>query len=147
MTTTQIKHAGGNHVFGATVSVVTGTPGLTDSAGGFVPSDVGRAVTTASTAGRSILSVTSPTTAVMDGNASATTGPQVLTLAPQLVTVVRKAHGAVDKASPLLPQLPVGRVALAARAINMWINCGGTGSHAARAQKILAAQGLVIQET
>lgn len=147
MTTTQIKQTGSNHVFGATVSVTSGTPNITDSANGFVPSDVGRTVTTTSTSGRSIASVTNAGAAVMDGNASASTGPQVCTLTPVLLNVTKKADKSTDKTTPLLPQLPPGRAHLAQGALNMWTNCGGTGTAATRAQKIMAAQGLLVQET
>lgn len=147
MTTTQIKQVATTHVFGATVSVVTGTPALNDSALGFLPSDVGRTVTTVSTAGRSVASVTSPGAAVMDGNASASTGPQVCTLTSVLANVTRDGANRTSKATPTLPTLAPGRLTLAVFAINMWTNCGGVGAAATRAQKILAAQGLFIQET
>lgn len=149
MTTTQIRQVAATHVFGATVSVVTGTPALNDSALGFLPSDVGRTVTTVSTAGRSVASVTSPGAAVMDGNASASTGPQVCTLTSVLANVTRDGANRTSKATPTLSTLAPGRLGLAAFALNMWTNCGGAaGSSAAlRAQKILAAQGLFVQET
>lgn len=147
MTTTQLKQTGANHVFGATVSVVNATPGITDSANGFVPSDVGRTITTTSTSGRKILSVTNAGAAVMDGNASASTGPQVCTLAPVLANVTKKTGGFTDKTTAFLPQLPPGASHMAQLAINEWINCGGTGTTATRTQKIMAAQGLLVQET
>lgn len=148
MTTTQIKFSKAAHVFGSTVSVVSGTPAFNDSANGIRADDVGATVTTTSTAGRSISSVTNAGAAVMDGNASASTGPQVATLTPALANVTRKAvTNCVDKTSTYLPVLTPGARAMAQFAINMWTNCGGVGAAATRAQKILAAQGLFIQET
>lgn len=148
MTTTQIKHSGAAHVTGATVSVTSGSPNMTDSANGFLPSDVGRSITSTSTSGRKVLSLTSPGALVMDGNASASTGPQTATFTPVLTNVTRKAvTNCVDKTTAFLPQLPVGAAHLAQCAINMWTNCGGVGAAATRAQKIMAAQGLFIQET
>ncbi len=149
MTTTQIKFSKAAHVFGATVSVVTGTPAFNDSAGGIRPDDLGATVTTTSTAGRRIQSVTSPTAAVMDGNASASTGPQVATLTPALINVTKKSvTSCVDKTTQPLTVLPTGQSALAQHAINQWVNCGGVaGTIATRATKILAAQGISIQET
>jgi len=147
VTTTQIKRTGAAHVTGSTCSVVNATPGITDSANGFTSADVGCTVTTTSTAGLSISSVTSPGAAVMSGNASASTGPQVATMTPALINVNKKSEGSTLKTTSLLPVLPPGRMALACFALNMWTNCGGTGTAAARAQKILAAQGLFVQET
>jgi hypothetical protein len=147
VTTTQIKQTGANHVFGSTVSVTNASPNITDSASGFVASDVGRSVTTTSTAGRKIASVTSAGAAVMDGNASASTGPQVCTLAPVLANVTKKTGAITDKTTTFLPQLPPGASHLAQAAINEWINCGGTGTTATRAQKAMSAQGLLVQET
>ena len=146
MTTTQIKHTS-DHVLTATVSVSSGTPNLTDSANGFLATDVGRTVTTANTSGRKISSVTNAGAAVMDGNATGSSGPQACTLAAVLTNVTKKTNGYTDKTTTFLPQLPPGRAALAQHAINQWTNCGGTGTIATRAQKILAAQGLFIQET
>lgn len=148
MTTTQIKQAGAaNHVFGSTVSVVSGQPSLTDTANGFGPTDIGRSVTTTNTAGRKVLSVTNPGAAVMDGNATGSSGPQALTLAAVLVNVTKKTHGVTDKTTTYLPTLPPGYSHLAQEALNEWINSGGTGAAATRAQKMLAAVGLVVQET
>jgi hypothetical protein len=148
MTTTQIKHSGAAHVTGATVSVTSASPNMTDSANGFLPSDVGRSITSTSTSGRKVLSLTSPGALVMDGNASASTGPQTATFTPVLTNVTRKAvTNCVDKTTAFLPQLPVGAQHLAQCAINMWTNAGGVGAAATRAQKIMAAQGLFIQET
>ena len=147
MTTTQIKRTGAAHVTGSTCSVVNATPGITDSANGFSYSDVGCTVATTSTAGRSIASVTNPGAAVMDGNASASTGPQVATMTPALLTVNKKSDNSTLKTTALLPVLPPGRMAMACDALNTWTNCGGTGTAATRAQKILAAQGLFVQET
>jgi hypothetical protein len=147
MTTTQIRQSGGSHVTGSTVSVTSGSPTVTDSANGFVPSDVGRAITMTSTSGRKVLSVTNPGTMVMDGNASATTGPQACTMAPVLTNVTKKTGGYTDKTTAFLPQLPPGSAAAAQHAINVWTNCGGVGTHATRSAKVLAAQGLLIQET
>jgi hypothetical protein len=147
VTTTQLKQTGANHVFGATVSVTNASPNITDSANGFVASDVGRSVTTTSTSGRKILSVTNAGAAVMDGNASASTGPQACTLAPALANVTKKTDKSTDKATPFLPQLPVGASHMAQMALNEWINCGGTGTTATRTQKAMAAQGLLVQET
>lgn len=147
MTTTQIKFSKAAHVFGATVSVVNATPGITDSANGFVATDIGATVTTTSTAGRTISSVTNVGAAVMDGNASASTGPQACTLTPALVNVTKKTGGYVDKTTARLPQLPIGSQHMAQFGINLWTNCGGAGTAATRAAKILAAQGLAIQET
>jgi hypothetical protein len=146
MTTTQIKHTS-DHVLTNTVSVTNATPNLTDSANGFVTTDVGRSVTTANTSGRKISSVTNAGAAVMDGNATASSGPQACTLAAVLTNVTKKTNGYTDKTSVFLPQLSTGRSQLAQFAINTWTNCGGTGTAASRAQKILAAQGLFIQET
>lgn len=147
MTTTQIKFSKSAHVFGATVSVVNATPAFTDSANGIRADDVGATVTTVSTAGRTISSVTNAGAAVMDGNATASTGPQVATLTPALVNVTKKTGGYVDKTGPRLAALPIGSQQLAQFGIGIWVNCGGTGTHATRAAKILAAQGLLIQET
>lgn len=147
MTTTQIKRTGAAHVTGSTCSVVNATPGITDSANGFTSADVGCAVTTTSTSGLSISSVTSPGAAVMSGNASASTGPQVATMTPTLINVNKKSEGSTLKTTSLLPVLPPGRLSLACFGLNMWTNCGGTGTAATRAQKILAAQGLFVQET
>lgn len=147
MTTTQIRQSGGNHVTGSTVSVTSGSPTVTDSANGFVLSDIGRAITTTSTTGRKVLSITNAGTMVMDGNASATTGPQVCTMAPVLTNVTKKTNAYTDKTTAFLPQLPIGASHLAQQAINAWVNAGGTGTAAARAVKELAAQGLLIQET
>ena len=147
MTTTQIKRTGAAHVTGSTCSVVNATPGITDSANGFSYLDVGCAVTTASTAGLTISSVTSPGAAVMSGNASASTGPQVATMTPALINVNKKSEGSALKTTAVLPVLPAGRMGLACHALNQWTNCGGAGTAATRAQKILAAQGLFVQET
>lgn len=147
MTTTQIRQSGGSHVTGTTVSVTNASPTVTDSANGFVQSDVGRAITMTGTSGRKVLLVTSAGTMVMDGNASATAGPQVCTMAPVLTNVTKKAGGYTDKATAFLPQLPAGAAAAALHAINVWVNCGGVGTHAVRCAKVLAAQGLLIQET
>lgn len=148
MTTTQIKQAGAaSHVFGATVSVVSGQPGLTDSAGGFVATDVGRTVTTTNTAGRKVLSVTNAGAAVMDGNATGSSGPQALTLAAALVNVTKKTNGYTDKTTTYLAPLAAGLAQQAQRAINEWTNCGGVGTTAIRCAKVLAAVGLLIQET
>jgi hypothetical protein len=148
MTTTQIKFSKAAHVFGATVSVVSGTPAFNDSANGIRPDDVGATVTTTSTAGRKIASVTNAGAAVMDGNASASTGPQTATLTPALANVTKKAvTSCVDKTSPFLPVLPPGSSSLAQHGINVWVNAGGVGAAATRAAKVLAAQGLSIQET
>lgn len=146
MTTTQIKHTS-DHVLTATVSVTNASPNITDSANGFVATDVGRSVTTANTSGRKIQSVTTAGAAVMDGNATASSGPQACTLAAVLTNVTKKTNGYTDKTSVFVAQLAPGRAHLAQFAINMWTNCGGTGSAATRAQKILGAQGLFIQET
>lgn len=148
MTTTQIKQAGpASHVFGATVSVTTGQPALVDTAAGFVATDIGRTVTTTNTSGRKILSVTDSGHAVMDGNATGTSGPQVLTLAAALVNVTKKTNGHTDKTTTLLPTLPNGYSHVAQEALNEWTNCGGTGTTATRCQKLLAGLGLVVQET
>jgi len=148
MTTTQIKQAGAaNHVFGSTVSVVSGQPSLTDTAAGFGPTDVGRTVTTTNTAGRKVQSVTNANAAVMDGNATGSSGPQALTLAAALVNVTKKTNGHTDKTSTYLPTLPNGYSINAQSALNEWTNCGGTGTTATRCQKALAAVGLVVQET
>jgi len=149
MTTTQIKQAGAaSHVFGSTVSVVTGTPALTDSAAGFDRIlDVGRTVTTTNTSGRKVLSVTNAGAAVMDGNATGSSGPQTLTLAAALVNVSKKTGGYTDKTTSYVASLPAGFIAQAQRALNEWTNCGGTGTTATRCQKVLAAIGLVVQET
>jgi len=148
MTTTQIKQAGAaSHVFGSTVSVVTGTPALTDTAAGFVFTDVGRTVTTTNTAGRKVASVTNAGAAVMDGNATGSSGPQVLTLAAALVNVTKKTGGYTDKTTANLPTLPLGYTINAQQALNEWTNCGGAGTVATRCQKLLAAAGLVVQET
>lgn len=146
MTTTQIKHTG-DHVFGTTVSVTNATPNITDSANGFVVTDVGRSITTTNTAGRKVQSVTNAGAAVMDGNASASSGPQACTFAAVLTNVTKKTNGYTDKTTVFVAQLAPGRQSLAQFAINQWTNCGGTGTTATRAQKILAAQGLFIQET
>jgi hypothetical protein len=147
MTTTQIKRTGTNHVTGSTCSVVNATPGITDSANGFTYQDVGCTVTTTSTSGLSVSSVTNPGAAVMSGNASASTGPQAATMTPVFVTVNKKSDGSTLKTTVHLPVLPAGRMALACHALNVWTNCGGAGTAATRAQKILAAQGLTVQET
>lgn len=148
MTATQIRQTLASHVFGATVSTTNLSPNLVDSANGFVASDVGRAVTTAATTGRTIASVTNPGLAVMDGNATATGGPQVLTLASVLTNVTKTSGTATTaKATPFLAALPTGQRTQAMAAINRWINAAGVGTHAAAAAKILAAQGLFIQET
>jgi hypothetical protein len=147
VTTTQLKQTGSNHVFGATVSVTSGSPNITDSANGFVASDVGRAVTTTNTSGRKIASVTNAGAAVMDGNATASSGPQALTLAPVLTNVTKKTGGYTDKTTAFLPQLPTGAAHQAQRALNEWSNCAGSGTTSTRCQKILAAQGLFVQET
>jgi hypothetical protein len=148
MTTTQIKQAGAaSHVFGSTVSVVSGQPSLVDSAGGFVATDVGRTVTTTNTSGRKVLSVTDAGHAVMDGNATGTSGPQALTLAAALVNVTKKTGGYTDKTTTYMPTLVPGYAQQAQRALNEWTNCGGTGTTATRCQKVLAAVGLVVQET
>jgi len=147
MTTTQLRQTGASHVTGSTVSVTNASPNVTDSANGFLQSDVSRAITTASTAGRKVQSVTNPGAMVMDGNASASTGPQVCTMAPVLTNVTKKTTGNTDKTTAFLPQLPSGSSHQAQRALNEWTNCGGTGTTAARAQKVLAAQGLFVQET
>lgn len=148
MTTTQIKQAGSaNHVFGSTASVTSGQPGLVDSAGGFTATDVGRTVTTTNTAGRKISSITNAYNAVMDGNATGTSGPQALTLAAALVNVTKKTNGYTDKTTTYLPPLAAGLAQQAQRALNEWTNCGGTGTTATRCQKVLAAVGLVVQET
>ena len=148
MTTTQIKQAGAaSHVFGSTATVVSGQPSLTDSAGGFVATDVGRTVTTTNTSGRKVSSMTSATAAVMDGNATGSSGPQALTLAAALVNVTKKTGGFTDKTTANLPTLPIGYTVNAQQALNEWTNCGGTGTTATRCQKLLAAVGLVVQET
>jgi hypothetical protein len=147
MTTTQLKQTGGNHVFGSTVSVTNASPNVVDSASGFVSSDIGRAITTTSTSGRTVSSVTDAGHMVMSGNATATTGPQVMTLAPLLTNVTKKTGGYTDKTTPFLPQLPPGAQHQAQRALNEWINSGGAGTTATRCQKVLAAQGLFVQET
>jgi len=147
MTTTQIKRTGAAHVTGSTCSVVNATPGITDSANGFTYQDVGCTVTTANTAGLSINSVTSAGAAVMSGNASLSSGPQVATMTPALISVNKKSDGSTLKTTSLLSVLPLGRMTSACEALNMWTNCGGTGTAAARALKILAAQGLFVQET
>lgn len=148
MTTTQIKRTQAAHVFPAsTVSVVNATPGITDSANGFGQLDVGSNVTTTSTAGLKINSVTNPGAAVMSGNASASTGPQACTLTPALVNVTKKTNGYTDKTGPLIPQLSTGQQTLVQFGLNQWTNCGGVGTTATRAQKILAASGIFVQET
>lgn len=148
MTTTQIKRSYAAHVFPAsTVSVVSATPGITDTANGFVSLDVGSAVTTTSTSGLKINSVTNAGAAVMSGNASASTGPQACTLTPALVNVTKKTGGYTDKTGPLFPQLSPGQSILAQVALNQWTNCGGTGPSATAAQKMLASVGLFVQET
>lgn len=147
MTTTQLKQTGANHVFGSTVSVTNASPNLTDSASGFIATDTGRSVTTTNTSGRKILSVTNAGAAVMDGNASASSGPQALTLAPVLTNVTKKTGGYTDKTTAFLPQLPTGASHLAQVALNEWTNCGGAGTTATRLQKAMAAQGLLVQET
>jgi len=148
MTTTQIKQSGAaNHVFGSTATVVSGQPSLADSAGGFAYTDVGRTVTTTNTAGRKVSSVTNAYNAVMDGNATGSSGPQALTLAAALVNVTKKTGGYTDKTTANLPPLPLGYTINAQQALNEWTNCGGTGTTATRCQKILAAAGLVVQET
>jgi len=108
---------------------------------------VGRAITTTSTSGRKVLSVTDAFHMVMDGNATATTGPQVCTMAATLVNVTKKTGGQTDKTSTYLPALPPGAGHQAQRALNEWTNSGGAGTTATRCQKVLAAQGLVVQET
>jgi hypothetical protein len=147
MTTTQIKRTYPAHVFGSTVSVVTGTPALTDSANGFTQLDVGSSVTTLNTAGRKVSSVTNAGAAVMDGNATASSGPQACTLTPALVNVTRKPVSQTDKTGPLLVQLTSGQSTMVQFALNMWTNCGGVGTAATRAQKVLAASGIFVQET
>lgn len=147
MTTTQIRQSGASHVTGSTVSVTSGSPTVTDSANGFLQSDVGRAITTTSTSGRTVLSVTNAGTMVMSGNATGTTGPQICTMAPVLTNVTKKTGGYTDKTTAFLPQLAPGSQHLAQHGINVWTNCGGVGTTATRCAKVLAAQGLLIQET
>ena len=148
MTTTQIKQAGAaSHVFGSTVSVTSGQPGLVDTTAGFISTDIGRTVTTTNTSGRKVSSVTDANHAVMDGNATGTSGPQTLTLAAALVNVTKKTNNYVDKTTTYLPTLAPGAAIQAQEALNTWINAGGSGTHATRCQKLLAAVGLVVQET
>lgn len=148
MTTTQIQQAGAaSHVFGATVSVINASPNISDSAHGFTTTDVGRAVTTANTSGRSILSITDDGHAVMDGNATASSGPQTLTLAAVLMNVVKTTGNHASRTTPYVSSLAAGRESQSLYALNIWINCGGVGEMATLATKVLAAQGLLVQET
>jgi hypothetical protein len=148
MTTTQIKQAGSaTHTTGATCSVTNASPTVTSTAGDFVASDIGRTITSVSTSGKKVLSIQSAFAMTMDGNATASTGPQTVAMAAALVNVTKKTNGYTDKTSTYLTTLPVGSAHLAQQALNVWINCGGTGTHATRCQKELAAQGLVVQET
>jgi len=148
VTTTQIKQAGAaSHVTGSTCSVTNASPNVVSTALDFLITDVGRAITTTSTAGRKVLSVTDAYHMVMDGNASASTGPQVCTMAATLVNVTKKTGGYTDKTSTYLPALPPGQLSMVCQALNVWTNCGGAGTAAARVQKVLATQGFVVQET
>lgn len=148
MTTTQMKQAGAaSHVTGSTCSVTNASPAVTSIAPDFTATDIGRTITTTSTAGKKVLSISSAFAMTMDGNASASTGPQVCTMAAALANVTKKTGGYTDKTSTYIPTLPPGAQAQVQRALNEWTNCGGTGTTAARCQKVLAAQGLVVQET
>lgn len=149
MTTTQIKQSGSaSHATGATCSVTSGSPNVVSTSPDFTATDVGRTITTTSTAGRKVLSVTDAFHMVMDGNATATTGPQVCTMAAALVNVTKKTGGYTDKTSTYLTTLPPGASHLCQHALNQWTNAGGSaGVTTTRALKILAAQGLVVQET
>jgi hypothetical protein len=148
VTTTQIKQAGAaSHATGSTCSVTNASPNVVSTALDFLFTDVGRAITTTSTAGKKVLSVTDASHMVMDGNATASTGPQVCTMAATLVNVTKKTGGYTDKTSTYLPALSSGQLSMMCQALNTWTNCGGTGTAAARVQKVLATQGFVVQET
>jgi hypothetical protein len=62
-------------------------------------------------------------------------------------TVSKNATGGVSKTATGLSAAPsVGHQLLAQHGVNVWLNCAGTGSAAARAAKIVKACGLLIQE-
>jgi hypothetical protein len=150
MTTTQLKQTAASHVTGATASVTNASPTVTDSASGFVATDVGRAITTTSTSGKVVSSVTNAGTMVMDGNATASTGPQVLTMAPVFTNVTKGTGVAARltvKSTPFLASLPPGTQSQALLALNVWTITGGLDGQATWAQKHLAAIGLIVQET
>jgi hypothetical protein len=62
-------------------------------------------------------------------------------------TITKTATGGTAKTSTGLAATPsTGHQLLALHGINVWANCGGTGTAAARATKIVKACGLLIQE-
>jgi hypothetical protein len=149
MTTTQIKQAGAaTHTTGATCSVTNASAAVVSTAPDFGPTDIGRTITSVSTSGKKVASIADAYHMTMDGNATASTGPQTVAMAAALVNVTKKTGGYTDKTSTYLTTLPPGASHLAQHALNQWTNCGGAaGTTATRVAKVLAAQGLVVQET